>query len=183
MLHLQPKGTASLELAGTTERGAPSTLHLPLAKAPLARARWYDRGAATAKAEAMELPAWVKAAHGLSAELIVDGRVQQAARVQGALRSVGIGHLEGTHVSLNFFRQFDKKIKIRTYRKGSKTYRDLTSALKIWAENTLLLLAKRTPDDLILPLIKRLPLVQWPHPSLVGQWQSQFQETRNGATP
>jgi glucoamylase len=64
-----------------------------------------------------------------------------------------IGHLEVTRVSLSFFRQFDKKIKIGMYRKGSKTYRNLTSALKIWAENTLLSLAQRTPDDLILPLI------------------------------
>ena len=64
-----------------------------------------------------------------------------------------IGHLEVTQVSLKFFLQFDKKIKTGSYRKGSKTYRTLTSALKIWAENTLLSLAKRTPDDLILPLI------------------------------
>ena len=39
------------------------------------------------------------------------------------------------------------------YRKGSKTYHKLTSALKTWAENTLLSLAQRTPDDLLLPLI------------------------------
>ncbi len=39
------------------------------------------------------------------------------------------------------------------YRKGSKTYDQLTHALKIWAENTLRSLAQRTPEDLVLPLI------------------------------
>ena len=64
-----------------------------------------------------------------------------------------IGHLKVTRVSLKFFRQFDKKIKIGTYRKASKTYRDLTTAVKIRAENFLLSLAQRTPDDLIFPLM------------------------------
>jgi glucoamylase len=64
-----------------------------------------------------------------------------------------IGKLEVTHVSLKFFRQFDKRIKVGVYRKGSKTYGQLTRALKTWAENTLRSLAVRTPKDLILPLI------------------------------
>jgi glucoamylase len=64
-----------------------------------------------------------------------------------------IGKLEVTSVSLKFFQQFDKKIKVGVYRKGSKTYGGLTSALKTWAENTLLSLAERTPEDLVLPLI------------------------------
>jgi glucoamylase len=63
-----------------------------------------------------------------------------------------IGKLEVTHVSLKFFQEFDKKIKVGVHDKGSKTYRKLTS-LKIWAENTLRSLAQRTPNDLILPLI------------------------------
>jgi glucoamylase len=64
-----------------------------------------------------------------------------------------IGKLEVTKVSLEFFRQFDKKIKVGVYRKGSKTYDKLTYALKTWAENTLRSLAERTPKDLVLPLI------------------------------
>ena len=64
-----------------------------------------------------------------------------------------IGKLEVTRVSLEFFRQFDKRIKPGVYRKGSKTYDRLTYALKTWAENTLLSLAERTPEDLVLPLI------------------------------
>jgi glucoamylase len=64
-----------------------------------------------------------------------------------------IGKLEVTKVSLKFFQQFDKKIKVGVYRKDSKTYDRLTYALKTWAENTLLSLAERTPQDLVLPLI------------------------------
>jgi glucoamylase len=64
-----------------------------------------------------------------------------------------VGELQVTSVSLEFFRQFDKKVKVGVYRKGSKTYGRLTDALKTWAENTLRSLAKRTPHDLVLPLI------------------------------
>ena len=64
-----------------------------------------------------------------------------------------IGELQVTSVSLEFFRQFDKKIKTGVYPKGSKTYNKLTYALKTWAENTLRSLAERTPKDLVLPLI------------------------------
>jgi glucoamylase len=64
-----------------------------------------------------------------------------------------IGELEVTSVSLEFFQQFDKNIKVGVYRKGSKVYNELTYALKTWAENTLRSLAKRTPQDLVLPLI------------------------------
>ncbi|KAN0109731.1 glycoside hydrolase family 15 protein [Russula decolorans] len=64
-----------------------------------------------------------------------------------------VGELEVTSVSLKFFQQFDRNIKVGVYRKGSKTYDRLTYALKTWAENTLRSLAKRTPPDLVLPLI------------------------------
>jgi glucoamylase len=64
-----------------------------------------------------------------------------------------IGQLEVTDVSLEFFRQFDKGIKIGVYTKRSKKYKKLTAALKDWAENTLLSLAERTPPDLVLPLV------------------------------
>jgi glucoamylase len=64
-----------------------------------------------------------------------------------------LGELEVTSVSLEFFQQFDEKIKVGVYRKDSKTYGRLTYDLKTWAENTLRSLAKRTPEDLVLPLI------------------------------
>jgi glucoamylase len=64
-----------------------------------------------------------------------------------------VGELEVTNVSLKFFQQFDKNIKVGVYPTGSKTYDRLTYALKTWAENTLRSLAKRTPKDLVLPLI------------------------------
>ncbi|KAI9457415.1 Six-hairpin glycosidase-like protein [Russula earlei] len=63
-----------------------------------------------------------------------------------------IGKLDVTKVSLEFFRQFDKTIKVGTYLKHSITYRELTSSLKLTADNTIRSLAKRTPPDLILPL-------------------------------
>jgi hypothetical protein len=64
-----------------------------------------------------------------------------------------IGQLEVTRVSLKFFQQIDKGVKIGTYAKRSKTYKQLTATLKKWAENTLLSLAQRTPPDLVLPLV------------------------------
>jgi glucoamylase len=64
-----------------------------------------------------------------------------------------IGELEVTGVSLKFFRQFDKGIKKGVYGRHSKKYKQLTAALKDWAENTLLSLAQRTPPDLVLPLV------------------------------
>jgi len=64
-----------------------------------------------------------------------------------------IGKLEVTKVSLKFFRQIDKTIKIGKYSKGSRTYDQLTTTIRDWAENTLLSLRPRTPPDLILPLV------------------------------
>jgi glucoamylase len=64
-----------------------------------------------------------------------------------------IGKLEVTKVSLKFFRQIDKTIKIGTYSKDSRTYNQLTTTIRDWAENTLLSLRPRTPPDLILPLV------------------------------
>ena len=64
-----------------------------------------------------------------------------------------LGSLEVTSVSLKFFQEFDEKIRVGKYAKGSKTYKRLTAALNEWAENTLLSLSERTPADLILPLV------------------------------
>jgi glucoamylase len=64
-----------------------------------------------------------------------------------------LGSLEVTSVSLKFFQEFDEKIRVGKYAKGSKTYKKLTAALNEWAENTLLSLSERTPADLILPLV------------------------------
>jgi glucoamylase len=64
-----------------------------------------------------------------------------------------LGELEVTGVSLKFFREFDKNIQIGKYKKGSSTYESLTAGLHEWAENTILSLAKRTPADLIIPLV------------------------------
>lgn len=63
------------------------------------------------------------------------------------------GKLEVTKVSLKFFRQFDKTIKIGTYPKVSGTYSKLTTTIRAWAQKTLLSLKPRTPPDLILPLV------------------------------
>jgi glucoamylase len=64
-----------------------------------------------------------------------------------------IGQLEVTRVSLKFFRQLDKGMKIGVYARNSETYQQMTTTLKAWAENTLLSLAQRTPQDLVLPLV------------------------------
>ncbi|KAF8259961.1 Six-hairpin glycosidase-like protein [Lactarius quietus] len=64
-----------------------------------------------------------------------------------------IGSLSVTKVSLKFFQQFDKRVKIGTYEKHSHTYKKLTSAMRTWAENTLISLEERTPPDFVLPLI------------------------------
>jgi glucoamylase len=77
-----------------------------------------------------------------------------AEQVYDALHTWDIlGKLEVTKVSLDFFRQFDKLVRIGTYRKGGVTYNKLTSGLKKWTEKTILSLAERTPDDYVLPLV------------------------------
>ena len=63
-----------------------------------------------------------------------------------------LGYLEVTKVSLAFFRQFDKHIRVGKYRKSSKEYKHLTDALKNWAEQTLLFVADHIPEDYVLPM-------------------------------
>jgi len=55
-----------------------------------------------------------------------------------------------TSVDLKFWRQFDPKVKIGTYKKGSKTYKQLTDAVHEWANKIVLQLAANTPKDFVL---------------------------------
>jgi glucoamylase len=64
-----------------------------------------------------------------------------------------LGSLNITRVSLKFFRQFDTTALPGTYEKGSTTYENMTSAMRTWAENTLISLEGRTPSNFVLPLI------------------------------
>ncbi len=63
-----------------------------------------------------------------------------------------VGSLNVTRVNIKFFRQFDSLVLLGKYNKGSLTYNKLTSALRAWAENTLVSLEGRTPADFVLPL-------------------------------
>jgi glucoamylase len=64
-----------------------------------------------------------------------------------------IGKLEVTRVSLKFFQQFNKNIKIGVYPQNDNTYIQLTRYIRRWADNTVISLSKRTPSNLILPLV------------------------------
>ncbi|KAH9971145.1 Six-hairpin glycosidase-like protein [Lactifluus volemus] len=64
-----------------------------------------------------------------------------------------LGELEVTSVSLKFFRDFDKTIRIGKYKRGSGTYERLKTVLNKYAENTIISLAERTPSDFIIPLV------------------------------
>jgi glucoamylase len=64
-----------------------------------------------------------------------------------------IGKLEVTRVSLKFFQQFNKNIKIGVYPQNDNTYIQLTRNIRRWADNTVISLSKRTPSNLILPLV------------------------------
>jgi glucoamylase len=46
-----------------------------------------------------------------------------------------LGELQITDLSLKFFRQFNRDVKIGTYKKGSEVYESLAYALTSWAEN------------------------------------------------
>lgn len=61
-----------------------------------------------------------------------------------------VGHLKVTGVDLKFWRQFDPKVKIGAYKKGSKTYKALTDAVHDWANKIVLQLAENTPKDYVL---------------------------------
>lgn len=61
-----------------------------------------------------------------------------------------IGSLNVTNVDLKFWRQFNSKVEIGKYKKGSKKYNALTKAVHNWANEIVLQLAKNTPDDYVL---------------------------------
>ncbi|KAI0041485.1 glycoside hydrolase family 15 protein [Auriscalpium vulgare] len=61
-----------------------------------------------------------------------------------------IGSLSITPVSLKFFVQFDKNAKVGTYSSGSKTYSQLTVAIRSYADEIIAMTAKGTPPDFIL---------------------------------
>ncbi|KAI0060541.1 Six-hairpin glycosidase [Artomyces pyxidatus] len=61
-----------------------------------------------------------------------------------------LGGLDVTPVSRKFFVQFDANIKPGHYTKGSSTYRHLTTAIREYADEVLVLLSKHTPEDFIL---------------------------------
>jgi glucoamylase len=61
-----------------------------------------------------------------------------------------IGYLEVTPVSLKFWKQFDKRIKVGKYDKGSRGYNTLIDYVREWANKIVLQLVKATPEDYVL---------------------------------
>ncbi|KAI0037742.1 glycoside hydrolase family 15 protein, partial [Auriscalpium vulgare] len=61
-----------------------------------------------------------------------------------------VGALNVTDTSLAFFLQFDKKVEIGSYKKGSETYEHIAAAIQQCAENALAMLIKSTPADYVL---------------------------------
>jgi len=61
-----------------------------------------------------------------------------------------VGYIDVTPVSLKFWRQFDRRISVRRYKKGSRGYKKLTGYVRDWANKIVLQLAKATPSDYVL---------------------------------
>jgi len=61
-----------------------------------------------------------------------------------------IGYIDVTPVSLKFWKQFDERISVKRYRKGSQGYNVLTDYVHDWANKIVLQLAKATPEDYVL---------------------------------
>ncbi|KAF8473009.1 Six-hairpin glycosidase-like protein [Russula ochroleuca] len=61
-----------------------------------------------------------------------------------------IGHIEVTPVSLKFWKQFDSRVSVMRYRKGSDGYKVLTEYARNWANKIVLQLEKGTPSDYVL---------------------------------
>lgn len=61
-----------------------------------------------------------------------------------------IGYIDVTPVSLKFWKQFDERISVKRYRKGSQGYKVLTDYVHDWANKIVLQLAKATPEDYVL---------------------------------
>jgi glucoamylase len=61
-----------------------------------------------------------------------------------------IGYIEVTPVSLAFWKQFDSRISVVRYKKGSQGYKALTEYVRNWANKIILQLQKATPSDYVL---------------------------------
>ena len=61
-----------------------------------------------------------------------------------------IGYIDVTPVSLKFWKQFDRRISVQRYEKGSPDYKVLTEYVRYWANKIVLQLEKATPSDHVL---------------------------------
>ena len=61
-----------------------------------------------------------------------------------------IGYIDVTPVSLKFWAQFDHRISVQRYEKGSPDYKVLTEYVRDWANKIVLQLEKATPSDYVL---------------------------------
>jgi glucoamylase len=61
-----------------------------------------------------------------------------------------VGFIEVTPVSLKFWKQFDSRVSVMRYRKGSEGYKVLTNYVREWANKIVLQLTKATPSDYVL---------------------------------
>jgi glucoamylase len=61
-----------------------------------------------------------------------------------------IGYIDVTPVSLKFWTQFDTRVSVQRYEKGSPGYKVLTEYARDWANKIVLQLEKATPSDHVL---------------------------------
>ena len=61
-----------------------------------------------------------------------------------------IGYIDVTPVSLKFWKQFDRRVSVQRYEKGSRGYKVLTEYVRDWANKIVLQLEKATPSDHVL---------------------------------
>jgi hypothetical protein len=61
-----------------------------------------------------------------------------------------IGYIDVTSVSLKFWKQFDRRVSVQRYKKGSRGYKVLTEYVRDWAKKIVLQLEKVTPSDYVL---------------------------------
>ncbi|KAH9963444.1 Six-hairpin glycosidase-like protein [Lactifluus volemus] len=61
-----------------------------------------------------------------------------------------IGHIDVTPVSLKFWQQFDTRVEVKRYEKGTRGYKALITYTRYWANKIVMQLAKATPEDYVL---------------------------------
>ncbi|KAF8494643.1 Six-hairpin glycosidase-like protein [Russula emetica] len=61
-----------------------------------------------------------------------------------------IGYIDVTPVSLKFWKQFNCRVSVQRYKKGSRGYKALTEYVRDWANKIVLQLEKATPSDYVL---------------------------------